>query len=72
MIVMKRIPKGSGDQQRKVVLSGYGTNERDYLEPPGRIDFGWRLRGKTIRLLPDSSLTLLPGGQRTTAALLTE
>jgi quinone-modifying oxidoreductase, subunit QmoC len=61
---------GSSPQWRMAVLPG--SNERNSLEPPRRIDFGWRLRGKTIGLLPDSSLTLLPLRQRATAALLTE
>jgi quinone-modifying oxidoreductase subunit QmoC len=40
--------------------------------PRPTVDYGWRLRGKSIRVLSDSSLTLLPVGPRSTAALLTQ
>jgi quinone-modifying oxidoreductase, subunit QmoC len=40
------------------------------MMPRSAVDFGWRLHGKPIHLLPDSSLTLLPAKQRATAALL--
>jgi len=59
---------GSNRQRSMAVLSGF--NERDSRASPRPIDFGWRLRGKTIGVLPDSSLTLLPARQRATAALL--
>ncbi len=57
-------------QRRIAIRSGSrGTNSSQ----PGRpIDFGWRLHGKTIHVLTDSSLTLLPGRKRATAALLSE
>ena len=49
-----------------------GKRQTSSTMPRPAIDFGWRLRGKTIRLLPDSSLTLLPVRQRATADLLTK
>ncbi|MGO8795694.1 MAG: 4Fe-4S dicluster domain-containing protein [Candidatus Sulfotelmatobacter sp.] len=39
---------------------------------PQPVDFGWRLHGRTVYLLHDSSLTLLPHRQRATAALLAQ
>jgi quinone-modifying oxidoreductase subunit QmoC len=38
--------------------------------PRSNVDFGWRLHGKTVGLLTDSSMELLPPGQRATPALL--
>ena len=39
-------------------------------QTPCQVDFGWRLHGKPIRVLPDSSLQLLARRQQAAAALL--
>lgn len=55
--------------QRRMAMRA-GPRVTNSSQPGHPIDFGWRLRRKTIHVLPYSSLTLLPGGQRDTAALL--
>src|ERR1035438_8805281 len=70
MAVGERIGKRVGPQRRRAILSR--SEETKFSVPRPAIDFGWRLRGSTIRLLRDSSLTLFPVRQRATAALLTQ
>lgn len=70
MVLGARIGKRVGPQRRWAILSG--SKETDSSAPRQAIDFGWRLHGRAIRLLRDSSLTLLPVRQRATAALLTQ
>ncbi len=70
MVVSGKIRKRVSPQRRWAIPSG--SKGRNSPAPCQAIDFGWRLRGKTIRLLRDSSLTLLPIRQRATAALLTQ
>jgi quinone-modifying oxidoreductase subunit QmoC len=70
MVVVDKIRKRVGPQRRGAILSG--SKETNSSAPRQTIDFGWRLHGRTIRLLRDSSLTLLPVRQRATAALLTQ
>jgi len=50
-------------------FGGIEAGKKPPLDAP-RPDFGWRLYGKPIRVLHDSSLTLLPTWQRATAALI--
>lgn len=59
-----------GSQSGISVLPGSKTSNP--LTPRAAMDFGWRLHGKLIRVLPDSSLMLLPAGQRSAAALLAQ
>ncbi len=70
MVVGDKTRKRVGPQRGWAILSG--SKETNSPVPRQAIDFGWRLRGRTIRLLRDSSLTLLPVRQRATAALLTQ
>ena len=62
------IPNRPGSQQRLSVLPG--SKKSNLTTPRTAMDFGWRLHGKLVRVLPDSSLTLLPARQRAAAALL--
>jgi len=68
VVVSDKIRKRVSPQRRWAILSG--SKETNSSVPRQAIDFGWRLRGRTIRLLRDSSLTLLPVRQRAPAALL--
>jgi quinone-modifying oxidoreductase, subunit QmoC len=43
-----------------------------HARSPQAADFGWRLHGRPIRVLHDSSLTLLASRQRSTATLLAQ
>jgi len=70
MGVGDKIRKRDGPQRRRAILPW--SKETNFSIPRQAIDFGWRLRGSTIHLLADSSLTLLPVRQRATAALLTQ
>ena len=70
MVAGDKIRKRVGPQPRRAIRSG--PKETNSSRPRHAIDFGWRLHGRTIRLLRDSSLTLLPARQRATAALLTQ
>lgn len=65
-----KIPEYASLQNRLFVLSS--PKKPSSSTTHQAIDFGWRLHGKSIHLLPDSSLRLLPTGQRATAALLRE
>jgi len=70
MIEGGKTRKRVGTQHPRASRSG--SRETDSSAPGQTFDFGWRLHGRTIRLLRDSSLTLLPAQQRATAALLTQ
>jgi quinone-modifying oxidoreductase, subunit QmoC len=70
LVVSGKIWEGVGPQRRRATVSG--LKAANSLGPREPIDFGWRLRGRTIRLLRDSSLTLLPVRQRATADLLAQ
>ena len=70
MLLQAKTRKRAGYRIRPPILSvPNGTNSSVPLQAT---DFGWRLQGKTVHLLRDSSLTLLPGRQRATAALLAQ
>ena len=59
-----------GLPNRMAVVSG--SKPAALAMPRRATDFGWRLQGKLIRVLPDASLTLLPARQHATAALLAQ
>lgn len=65
-------PKKPGLRGRITNLSQSRPREINSPIAHPAIDFGWRLQGKTVRVLPDSSLNLLAGRQRAVAALLAE